>query len=129
MGEPLSSRPPLSVYGYWQRYREIRAALATRFPGITPSGSKHKLPLKLGVFFNLIDAGVDPHDAELFLRCYCSGPKYHRAMKAGDWRVDLAGQRVEQVTDLQERYAAAKLRRHEARHGPKVKAKLQMEAA
>lgn len=109
MGKPLNKYVP----GYWGQYRSIRAALAARFPGITPSGSKHKLPLKLGVYFNLIDAGVDPHDAELFLRCYCNGPKYHRAMKPGAWRVDLAGNRVEPVTDLQARHAEAMLKRRD----------------
>lgn len=105
--------------GYWGRYRTIRAVLADRFPGITASGSKHKAPLKVGVYFNLIDAGIDPLEAELFLRCYCAGPKYLRAMTTGAWRVDLQGRRVEQVTEFQAKHAAWLLARHMRRHRTK----------
>lgn len=70
----------------------MRDALAARFPRCFVPKGADKLPLKIGIHLDLMDlTGFSATRIKTFLRSYCYGPRYQRALLAHGFRVDLDG--------------------------------------
>jgi hypothetical protein len=83
-------------------YRDCktRDVLAKRFPHCIRKFRKPKLPLKIGITADIINACPDlnPNDIANAVADYCSGASYHAAMIEGASRVDLDGNAAGIVT-------------------------------
>ena len=106
-----------------KRRRQIRAdriLLAAQFPAcFAPAcSSQPKRPLKLNIHIELFAAGLIGNDGEKIalhrvrkaLNDYCSGPKYAAALAAGGDRIDLKGNLVGRVTEIEQRSAIERIR-------------------
>ena len=83
--------------------------LQARFPMAFPKKPAAKVPLKIGIFEDLLPhaAALALNEAELraAIRTWCRGQRYQACMVEGAARVDLAGQEAGQVTQAEAKRA------------------------
>ncbi|MFJ4292877.1 ProQ/FinO family protein [Cupriavidus sp. NPDC089707] len=85
------------------------ARLQKRFPTVFPKSPAPKVPLKVGIFQDLVQHAPELKltEAELrdAIRTWCRGARYWNCMVEGAARVDLAGEAAGQVTEADARRA------------------------
>ncbi|MBP0632821.1 ProQ/FinO family protein [Cupriavidus sp. AcVe19-1a] len=83
--------------------------LQKRFPAVFPKNPAPKVPLKVGIFQDLVQHAQELKltEAELrdAIRTWCRGARYWNGMVEGAARVDLAGEPAGQVTEADARRA------------------------
>ncbi|WP_371372403.1 RNA chaperone ProQ [Thalassotalea aquiviva] len=94
--------------------KEIIAHLAEKFPACFSLEGAVK-PLKVGIFQDLAEALVDDEKVSKTqlrqaLRHYTSSWRYLKSIKAGNHRIDLAGEQVELIDEEQASFAAKTLK-------------------
>ena len=94
-----------------ERWRGARTELLRRIEadcrGRWPAAFRvPRPPLMVGVREKMIEAGIEPGDAEVFLAWWCTRPDYFDALAHGEPRVDLDGTPVGLPRD-RDRYLAA----------------------
>ena len=99
--------------------------LAENFPAAFFMQAKQVLPLKIGIFDDIIDfyerLESPPFSKKLLresLNYYSGSPAYLRCQKAGAARVDLYGNEVDIVTEEQGKYAFS---RFQQRYGDNLR--------
>ncbi len=100
--------------------------LQKRFPNVFPKNPAPKLPLKVGIFADLVVHAKELSLSEAELRdaikTWCRGSRYWKSLVEGAARVDLTGGESGQVT-AQEAAGAQRLQAHRAGKGaPKAAA-------
>ncbi|QRQ86011.1 ProQ/FinO family protein [Cupriavidus oxalaticus] len=97
--------------------------LQKRFPAVFPKNPAPKVPLKVGIFQDLVQHAQELKltEAELrdAIRTWCRGARYWNGMVEGAARVDLAGEPAGQVTEADARRARQLQRSRTARPLPK----------
>lgn len=92
----------MSEISYPADIAKAREVFAEKFPAaFMKKGERKKIALKVGIAEDLI-AALPEMSPELIRRAvgdYVSGPKYARAMIAGQQRVDLHGQPAGEITE------------------------------
>ncbi|BDB24131.1 hypothetical protein Tamer19_70590 [Cupriavidus sp. TA19] len=85
------------------------ARLQKRFPTVFPKSPAPKVPLKVGIFQDMVQHAQELKltEAELrdAIRTWCRGARYWNCMVEGAARLDLAGEAVGQVTEADARRA------------------------
>ncbi len=98
----------MSEISYPADIAKAREVFAEKFPAtFMKKGERKKIPLKVGIADDII-AALPEMSPELIKRAvgdYVSGPKYARAMIAGQQRVDLQGQPAGEVTEAAVKHA------------------------
>ena len=93
--------------------------LQKRFPAVFPKSPAPKVPLKVGIFQDLVQHAPELKltEAELrdAIRTWCRGARYWNGMVEGAARVDLAGEPAGQVTEADARRARQLQRSRAAR--------------
>lgn len=93
--------------------------LQKRFPAVFPKNPAPKVPLKVGIFQDLVQHAQELKltEAELrdAIRTWCRGARYWNGMVEGAARVDLAGEPAGQVTEADARRARQLQRSRAAR--------------
>lgn len=93
--------------------------LQKRFPAVFPKSPAPKVPLKVGIFQDLVRHAPELKltEAELrdAIRTWCRGARYWNGMVEGAARVDLAGEPAGQVTEADARRARQLQRSRAAR--------------
>ncbi|WP_341315593.1 ProQ/FinO family protein [Paraburkholderia sp. IMGN_8] len=91
--------------------------LQKRFPNVFPKNPAPKLPLKVGIFEDLVVHAKELSLSEAELRdaikTWCRGSRYWKCLVEGAARVDLTGSEAGQVT-AQEAAGAQRLQAHRA---------------
>lgn len=105
--------------------KEIIAFLATKFPACF-SVEGQAAPLKVGVFQEIAaqlteEDGVSKTRLRQALRHYTSSWRYLKSIKLGAQRLDLAGEKVAEITQEEADYAAKTLQESQEKFGKKVK--------
>jgi ProP effector len=94
--------------------------LQKRFPNVFPKNPAPKLPLKVGIFEDLVVHAKELSLSEAELRdaikTWCRGSRYWKSLVEGAARVDLTGGEVGKVT-AQEAAGAQRLQAHRAGKG------------
>ncbi|KFX61117.1 ProQ/FinO family protein [Paraburkholderia fungorum] len=94
--------------------------LQKRFPNVFPKNPAPKLPLKVGIFEDLVVHAKDLSLSEAELRdaikTWCRGSRYWKCLVEGAARVDLTGAEAGKVT-AQEAAGAQRLQAHRAGRG------------
>ncbi len=107
-----------------------RDALSRRFPNCFSSvQSTHKLPLKVGIINDLLDAEIIGEDGQRLdccrikdaVRDYCTGPKYQLGILRNKTRVDLAGRPAGVITEVERKHAEMEISRYSQRWQDKAK--------
>lgn len=86
---------------------KTRAILVERFPACFMGEKQSKLPLKIGIYEDVLAAApeLDSKHIKLALRDYCNGLSYLTSTIAGCPRVDLAGAMAGEVSEASARMA------------------------
>nr|WP_315593969.1 ProQ/FinO family protein [uncultured Cupriavidus sp.] len=83
--------------------------LQKRFPQAFPKNPAPKLPLKIGIFEDLLahakDLALTEDELRSAIRTWCRGARYWACLTIGNKRVDLAGQEAGLVTEADARRA------------------------
>jgi Activator of osmoprotectant transporter ProP len=94
--------------------------LQKRFPNVFPKNPAPKLPLKVGIFEDLVAHAKELSLSEAELRdaikTWCRGSRYWKCLVEGATRVDLTGGEAGKVT-AQEAAGAQRLQAHRAGRG------------
>ena len=81
--------------------------LQKRFPKAFPKNPAPKVPLKIGIFEDLLthakDLGLTEDELRSAIRTWCRGARYWACLTEGAQRVDLAGQEAGTVTEADAR--------------------------
>ncbi len=109
--------------------KELIAYLAEKFPACFSLEGVAK-PLKIGIFQDLAaelaeDETVSKTRLRQALRHYTSSWRYLKSIKAGSFRIDLAGKEAEKIDDAQADYARKTLKESQEKFGHKNSAEKQ----